>query len=87
MKLVLIFWQMQNILFYVLGEMFGQVLGLRSFTMVCNNANYEKMDLDHGQLYYVHNKLKIYTKHWLGLLIHYNSFLLDGDDTERVGPI
>jgi hypothetical protein len=59
-----------NVLFYVLErEKFVQNVGLRYFTMQCNNAQNKRMDQDlfQGQLYNVHNKIKISTKHWLGL--------------------
>jgi hypothetical protein len=37
------------------------MLGLRYFTMLCNNVEYKKMgqEMSLGQLYNVHNKIKI----------------------------
>jgi len=51
------------------------MLGLRHFTMICNNDEFRKMDQDVslaslGQLYNVQNKKISYTKHWLSLLIY-----------------
>ncbi len=42
--------------------------------MICNIDEYKKMvqDLSLGQLYGVHSKIYIY-KHWLGLLIYYDT--------------
>jgi hypothetical protein len=56
------------------GKHLYKMLGLRFFTMLCNNVQYRRMDqdLNPGQLYNVHNKIKICTKHWLGLLILYD---------------
>ncbi len=63
---------MQNVLFY--EKHLFKMLALRYLTMLCNNAEYKKMgqDLSQGQLYDVHNKIKIYAKHWFGLLIYYS---------------
>jgi hypothetical protein len=46
--------------------------------MLCNNAKYKRMDQDLslGQLYDVHKEIKIYTKHWLGLFIYYNTVII-----------
>ncbi len=51
------------------------MLGLRYFVMLCNNAEYKRIGQDQslGQVYDVHNKIKISTKHWLGLLICYDN--------------
>ena len=51
------------------------MLAVGDFTMLCNNAEYKKMgqEMSLGQLYNVHNKIKIYTKHWLGLLIYHDT--------------
>jgi hypothetical protein len=51
------------------------MLGLRYFAMLCNNAEYKRIGQDQslGQVYDVHNKIKISTKHWLGLLICYDN--------------
>ena len=40
------------------------MLGLRYFTMLCNNAEYKKMDQDMslGQLYKIQNEIKILYK-------------------------
>jgi len=45
------------------------MLGSGYFTMLCNYAEYQRMsqDLSLGQLYDVHNEIKISTKHWLAL--------------------
>ncbi len=62
---------MQNILFC--EKHLYRMLASRDFTMLCNNAEHKKMgeDLSLGQLYDACNKIKIYTKHWLGSFIYY----------------
>jgi hypothetical protein len=51
------------------------MLAVRDFTRLCNNAKYKKIgqDLCLGELYDVHNEIKIYTKYWLDLLIYYST--------------
>ncbi len=51
--------------------MFVQNVRLRYITMQYNNAEHKRMDKDlsWGQLYDVHNDIKIHTKHWFGLFI------------------
>jgi hypothetical protein len=69
---------MQNVLFYVLRrETFVQNVRLRYLTIRCSNVEYKKMyqDLSQGQLYDVHNKIMISEKHWLDLLIYYETIL------------
>jgi hypothetical protein len=50
------------------------MLGSGYFTMLCNYAEYKRMGQDRslGQLYHVHNEVKISTNHWLGLIIYYD---------------
>jgi hypothetical protein len=52
------------------------MLGLRYFTMLCNNVEYKNMDLDvsWGQLYDVQIEIKISTSNRLGLLIYYDMY-------------
>jgi len=48
---------------------------LKCFTIVCNANEYKMMDQGSkslGQLYDVHNEIKIFQKHWLGKHIYYN---------------
>jgi hypothetical protein len=59
---------MQNVLFYVLeAEMFVQNVRFKMF-----HHGYKRMDqdLNPGDLYDVENKIKIHTKHPLGLLTY-----------------
>ncbi len=51
---------------------------VRDLTMQCNNAEYKRMgqDLSLGQLHNVQNKIKICTKHWLGLFNYYDTGLI-----------
>jgi len=55
-----------------------KMLGSTYCTMLCNNAEYKKMgpDLSWVQLNDVHNRIKIYTKHWLGLLTYYDTSII-----------
>ncbi len=48
---------------------------LRYFTIVCNNNEYKIMGegASLGQLYDVHNEIKISKKHRLGLRIYYGT--------------
>jgi len=60
---------MQNILFYVFErETFVHKVSLRYFAMLCNNDECKKMGQDQslGQLYVVHNEIKISTKALVG---------------------
>jgi hypothetical protein len=52
---------------------------LRYFTMLCKYHDYKRMDQDLslGQLYDVQNKIKISCKHWLGLLIFYDTITIN----------
>jgi len=54
------------------------MLVLRDFIMHFNIAEYKRMGqaLSLGQSYDVQNKIKIYTKHWLGLFIYYDTSLM-----------
>jgi hypothetical protein len=49
---------------------------LSYFTIVCYTNEYKMMGQGSslGQLYNVHNKIKISRKHWLGLCIYYDTF-------------
>ncbi len=70
---------MQNVLFYVLeGEMYVQNVRLRYFTIFGNVDEYKRMsqDLSLGQLYDVHNEIKISRTPLLGLLIYYHNLCI-----------
>jgi hypothetical protein len=51
------------------------MLKLKYFTIVCNAHENKMMNVGStlGQLYDVHNKIKIFQKHWLGQHTYYDN--------------
>ena len=66
----------QFILYFKKGKCLCIMFRLSYFTIVCNTNEYKMMGQGSslGQLYDVHNKIKISRKHWLGLPIYYDTF-------------